>query len=160
MARIWSRARWVALALAVATLVLLVGSMRWTLTHWRSGVIVRIDSGVLRLTTTLVDDPLSRLSPERVPPEWQWSRREGPLRVEWLPHTSIWPTGATSWRVVSLPLWIAVVPLAGVTAWAFWRSRRPKPGQCPRCRYDLGGSRGACPECGHEPTPPRPEPIG
>lgn len=159
MARLRASAKWIGLALTVAALVLLVGSMWFNLTHWRSGAIVRIDAGVLRLTTTLVDDPLSRLSPERVPPEWQWSRRDGPLRVRWLPHTSIWAAGATSWRVFILPLWIPALMLGSLTGWSFWRWRRPQPGECPRCRYDLGGLSGPCPECGHKATPPRPEPI-
>ena len=51
---------------------------------------------------------------------------------------------------VILPHWILLLPLAVLGAWLLWRLRRPHPGHCPACNYDLRGSvgRDACPECG------------
>ena len=48
------------------------------------------------------------------------------------------------------PYWMLWLPLTGaaaVTARRAWR-RRPRPGRCPQCDYDLRGSPGRCPECG------------
>ena len=53
-------------------------------------------------------------------------------------------------RFVFIPLW-AFFCLVGVpTAALFWRDRRrPKPGHCRKCGYDLTGNvSGVCPECG------------
>lgn len=45
-----------------------------------------------------------------------------------------------------IPLLILVMPLACI--W-YAHMRRPLPGQCTRCRYDLrGNTSGRCPECG------------
>jgi hypothetical protein len=64
------------------------------------------------------------------------------------------------------PIWlgIAVNTLLYTTFWlgvlhllARWRKARgARAGKCPNCRYDLVGLRSdaACPECGHERTPP------
>jgi hypothetical protein len=50
----------------------------------------------------------------------------------------------------SVPFWM-LAPLPLALAVSLWRlDRRPRPGLCPRCRYDLSGSPpGPCPECGH-----------
>lgn len=52
------------------------------------------------------------------------------------------------WRRVWL-VECGVALLALGLASAFW-TRRPKPGVCPACGYDLRGSTGRCPECGAE----------
>lgn len=62
-----------------------------------------------------------------------------------------------SWSRSSGPMLAAVaVGLAGLTVSVLcWRAvilhRRPGPGQCPACRYPVGGL-GRCPECGRELT--------
>ena len=56
----------------------------------------------------------------------------------------------------SIPLWIpfAAVGAPTVVLWFLGR-RRPKPGHCRRCGYNLtGNTSGICPECG-EPTATR-----
>ncbi|MFN0133683.1 MAG: hypothetical protein ACKVW3_14290 [Phycisphaerales bacterium] len=157
MSRLVARARWVGLALACVLFVAWGASAWMRVTHWRWGTIFRLDAGVLRLTTTLIDDPAGRLTTERIPPSWQWERRSEPWSLQWLPRTSVWSGGAGRWHVLSLPLWIPLVLVAVPTAWGFVVSRRPKRGQCPKCRYEVGESGGQCPECGHAaPTAPQP----
>ena len=53
----------------------------------------------------------------------------------------------------SIPIWIPFAAVSAPTV-AFWLlgRRRPKPGHCRRCAYNLtGNTSGICPECG-EPT--------
>jgi hypothetical protein len=53
-------------------------------------------------------------------------------------------------KQVSLPLWLPVAAIAASTAY-LWRAdrRRPPPGHCQHCGYDLTGNvSGRCPECG------------
>jgi hypothetical protein len=82
----------------------------------------------------------------------------GGAPVTWLVSRPLWATGRGSvewlpefyWGHVKIPVCylaaIAAVP-AAVSGWR--RSRRPAPGCCSYCGYDLKGSLGgACPECG------------
>src|SRR5262245_7463958 len=48
------------------------------------------------------------------------------------------------------PLWVPfVVVLVVIAVEAHRRARKPKPGTCQACRYDLtGNTSGVCPECG------------
>jgi predicted amidophosphoribosyltransferase len=50
-------------------------------------------------------------------------------------------------------VWPLVVAVLAWTAWRWRRDRRPPPGCCQRCGYNLTGNvTGRCPECG---TPTR-----
>ncbi|HPF40616.1 MAG TPA: hypothetical protein P5081_16085 [Phycisphaerae bacterium] len=51
---------------------------------------------------------------------------------------------------IDAPFWlIATIAMLCPAATLFRRRRRPPPGRCPECRYDLTGNRsGVCPECG------------
>ncbi len=64
-----------------------------------------------------------------------------------------WPRSddnSRNWHYVSLPLWIPFVAFGVPVAVLMWQDRRRvRPGQCPRCGYDLRGNvSGRCPECG------------
>lgn len=51
--------------------------------------------------------------------------------------------------IVIVPLWLPFVMLSIVAALAHRRARRPKPGTCEKCSYNLtGNTSGVCPECG------------
>ena len=63
-------------------------------------------------------------------------------------------------RQMSIPLWLPLLLIAAPTAWLWYTDRRPKPWQCPKCRYDLRGlDGGVCPECGHELKPSNAEGV-
>jgi len=69
-------------------------------------------------------------------------RRKG---MSWWPGGGKTPVG---W-LVRIPLWMLLVPHAGIAALLFWKDRRLPPGHCPHCRYNLTGNvSGVCPECG------------
>jgi len=60
--------------------------------------------------------------------------------------------GRWHWLEVGVPLWMIEVVLSlplVLWAWQIVRDRRrPKPGICPNCGYDLRASPQRCPECG------------
>jgi len=64
-----------------------------------------------------------------------------------LPTLGVESTGSF---FVYLPLWIPFVLIGLPTAWLWRRDRRrPRPGCCAACGYDLTGNvSGRCPECG------------
>ena len=83
------------------------------------------------------------------------------LRPTWLPVVQRIATvgGASCWYV-GVPLWLPFLALAGPTAMLWHRDRRPPPGHCRNCGYNLtGNTSGRCPECG-ESVPPRSERAG
>src|SRR5262249_20726196 len=51
---------------------------------------------------------------------------------------------------IDLPLWIAFLLIAGPTSLLWYLDRRrPCPGHCGKCNYNLtGNTTGVCPECG------------
>ena len=59
-------------------------------------------------------------------------------------------TDQTGNYFVCVPLWIPFVLIGLPTAWLWRRDRRrPRPGCCAACGYDLTGNvSGRCPECG------------
>lgn len=95
----------------------------------------------------------------------------GGLGVEWWPDVTIawlgsgpllksstyrlgsgilwWFETGFSTRHLFMPLWAPLLAFALPTAYAHHRCRRPRPGHCPTCGYDLtGNTTGVCPECG------------
>ena len=67
-----------------------------------------------------------------------------------------WPNGyvgplpdGTYTYSVDVPLWLALVVIAFPTAFLWYRDRRPPPGYCQTCGYNLTGlPEPRCPECG------------
>jgi hypothetical protein len=97
-----------------------------------------------------VDVRLNKL-PFRVFPTWQ---SPGSWGLNW-PHATKCVNGMVNppvfiGTVYGLPMWIPFTVLAIPTLW-LWLSnvRRPVPGHCHGCGYDLTGNvSGRCPECG------------
>jgi hypothetical protein len=71
-------------------------------------------------------------------------------------NSALIPGVATNWyfEFFALPLWVILVPILASTLWLWRRDwRKPRPGFCRRCDYDLtGNTSGRCPECGMEIT--------
>ncbi len=84
---------------------------------------------------------------------WRWR----PGWVYWLPFGS-WVaehSGMPGGKLISVldcvvcPLWIPLLIIAVPTVIAWRRDRKPPPGHCKICGYNLTGNvSGRCPECG------------
>ncbi|HEY7118309.1 MAG TPA: hypothetical protein VH475_17100 [Tepidisphaeraceae bacterium] len=58
-------------------------------------------------------------------------------------------------RYVGVPLYFVLILTIALPAVRLWkRSRRPRPGTCARCGYDLRATPERCPECGQVRCPP------
>ena len=76
---------------------------------------------------------------------WWWT----PDPYAWLPSYQTIGNKPEVSRYLVIPFWIPLVLVALPTAYLFWPIRKPKPGFCTNCRYDLRGLEGGvCPECG------------
>ena len=88
---------------------------------------------------------------------WLWHDQKPIDLLSNLPRLpSIRGTWVSGYRV-DLPLWLPFLILLVPTLLLWRRDRRkPHPGFCPRCDYDLtGNTTGRCPECGLDiPKPP------
>ncbi len=77
---------------------------------------------------------------------------------EWFQYKEWWAFGSETasggslvpepWQTVSVPLWIVVLPAAGLAIMGFRATRRQSQGRCcQKCNHPLKGA-SACPECG------------
>lgn len=113
---------------------------------------VAAGTGVYLWTTTELRERNSRNFGLLLEPQWTWhvSPRQRPL--EWLPGYS---SSASGRRVVAVPLWMPFAAVSGLAVAPWMYGRRPPPGHCQHCRYDVRSlPPGAeCPECGAAPRP-------
>ena len=151
--RVWRVAKWA--GLGVCCLIL---------TAW--GLVVDFVGGCDRCIEYLGSNNYVILTPGVV--VWWWGdvvdptaalgwriRRFGSIPLPWrqrfglaLPFTSSRGPGKL---VVSIPLWTLLCLVGAPTALMFWldHHRRPKPGHCRTCGYNLTGNEsGICSECG------------
>ena len=71
-----------------------------------------------------------------------WAKQLG-----WFVSVQATPGMAAPYVIV--PLWIPFAMIAVPTGIVWYRGRRPPPGHCRKCGYDLTGNiSGICPECG------------
>lgn len=82
-----------------------------------------------------------------------WTSHPRRSDMLWAPDWSLRPPTA----IITLPLWIPLLPIAAATAYLAITGRPPPPWRCPRCGYDRRGApTPICPECGHVPVRPKP----
>jgi hypothetical protein len=86
---------------------------------------------------------------ERFEPEPDLARSAATLAVNKRPYR-------VGGRIITLhaPWWSLALTFSLAPALSAWRRhrrarRRPKPGHCPHCHYDLRATPTRCPECGH-----------
>jgi hypothetical protein len=167
------RAKWTGLAATVSVAVVMIASYwlwlnySWKVTAAEIAWSLGIRSGsiyVSRNELTGYDVPMGvggwKL---RTKQEWESylvrsssARPPPPFPYAWLPqYKSVGSSQANfrgqriHWQRQILPLWMPLILVAMPTGILFYRDRKPKPGQCRKCRYDLAGLTGdKCPECG------------
>lgn len=147
---------WLWLSVTVLLMAVFVRG-RWysTIYHWDDGTRyshVLIGQGVVQWLETTNVPSGRRYS------AWTDTRAEKQSR-----KVQLWPswTRQTGFLETSVPLWPAIVILAGMSVLTFRFSRRPLPGRCTRCGYHLAGiAQGApYPECGRALTSPASPPA-
>lgn len=144
LSRIRRPAKWLGLAGCVAAIMIWAASLRVLAGYSGTSCDVYVGGGVLRVNS-LIGDTLG------------WQAYDA--RKEMAGQRVGFSTGiARSWtsggqlrrtRYFNIPLWILIVAMGVPTAWLWHRDRRPPPGHCQACGYDLTANvSGACPECG------------
>jgi hypothetical protein len=97
----------------------------------------------------------------RVMPIWSWHTTDPAKLSEWEGLGFAWTSASLDpvlamdgrLRAVTFPLWFpaaafAAPPVLSLVRRLYRRLRRPRPGLCPRCGYDLRATPDGCPECG------------
>jgi hypothetical protein len=158
------RLKWTGLAASLCLAAVIVASMWFWPAYFtarnrddiRRGVLIA-RGGVLLYSYYDTENP-----PDPTHSIWKY-HLPGTQRRLWLPHWRhiIWlpsierdfPRPYPNVRLL-IPLWMPLVLVALPTGILIYRDRKPKPGHCRKCRYDLAGLTGnKCPECGTDIPP-------
>lgn len=169
--------RWLLnLAAGVSLLLCLATTALWIRSYfatdwatWRGGTVVRLDINVIASRgdlvvngvwlSTPVDRMIWRLSSQRpydLDGQWlRWSTEKRTLLgiITWGRSSSGPASSPTSDSLtVMVPYWLlAMITFAlpgWITAKRLLARRKPMPGLCPVCGYDLRATPDRCPECG------------
>lgn len=138
-------ARWLAAGVCVFIMLVWAASLMIGFVYVRPGTAwnsyVRIAHGQIGV--------YSQARPFFPPPTYRWFVRRIAFAPDWAWDINI--VDLRSW-VIILPFWMILSVTAGITGLLWLRpGRRPPPGHCPTCGYDLTGNMtGTCPECGRE----------
>ena len=142
--RVWRVGKWGGLALTAIVATLWLGSRWWWLRVETSRLPprwVEIRRGEVAYTH---DTPLFIVIDASRP--YSFLRRNQFPGFEWKPA---WDVLGTRTGTIHVPLWVLLLAIASPTAFLWYCARRPPPGHCQRCGYDLTGNvSGRCSECG------------
>ncbi len=137
--------KWAGLVISVAIVVIAVASGWWH-SYWGSSLLNE-RRFVFVVTRGLVG--FGYLDPMRIGFDEGWHLIvDG--RYFWGWNWWIQLVWSNSTRAVVIPLWMLLLVVAAPTARFWWLDRRrPRPGHCHKCGYDLRGNLPqGCPECG------------
>ena len=139
--------KWSATIVAVLMLAFTVATFWYDFKVRGLGVLVGACVGQVRVVhsdTVVPSDTGARAWGAYVDPAGPWyveTTLSEPLLPAWDSMLGAWWAYAPLWPFVVLPGILAV--------WLWRRDRRPGPGHCQRCGYNLTGNvSGICPECG------------
>lgn len=135
--------KWVGWGVSVAVATVCAASFYFDFVGQWKRTAFSVSQGQLLMvrTFTNVISPRMEVSRVRWPPGSMLGRLPLPMRPFWDLGR---PTGT-----VTCPLWLLFILVAAPTLALWYRDRRPPPGHCQSCGYDLtGNTSGRCPECG------------
>ena len=139
--------KWVGLVTCGLTLAVYAATL-WCYIAWNDRHLRRtifFQAGSVAVFWFTYADSTARTTRFAGKPGWEISRSESPFH--WWPVFS----GASALSGVYVPLWMPFLAVAIPTAFLWHRDRRPPPGHCQRCGYDLTGNvSGRCSECGNK----------
>ena len=132
------RVKWVGVAACALLFCGWIGTFRWTIGYQSSTVSINLWGGCFETSVYPGGSPFRG-----------WFAARQPYEVYWFPRLVHWTYSGMRSTHLFIPLWLPLLLIAAPTAWLWWIDGRPKPWQCPKCRYDLRGlDGGVCPECG------------
>ncbi len=140
-------AKWGGMVACVMLVALFVASAWWYVTAWSSGRYYRsfgICAGVIEVRWAK--------DPSVGPAMGNWGFSRHGVAMIWTPAVTRGPMPRSPgvYTTIRIPLWILLLITATATV-VLWRlDRRPLPGHCRQCGYNLTGNvSGKCPECGN-----------